>query len=78
MLRGKEENFKGALNGRVFNYEFIRSGRNMSGRFYFLRSGLTTVYIVRFTGRKDKLRSIRNQTDYIARTFTLKETKGNK
>lgn len=43
-VAGKEEDFKGALNGRVFNYEFIRSGRNMSGRFYFLRADDKTMY----------------------------------
>lgn len=70
-VAGREENFKGALDGKVFNYEFVRSGRNMSGRFYFLRADNTTVYVLRFTGMRDKLRSIRNQTDSIARTFEL-------
>src|SRR6058998_3969524 len=36
-VAGKEENFSGALRGGVFNYEFLRIGRNMSGRYYFLR-----------------------------------------
>jgi hypothetical protein len=71
----KEENFSGALRGNVFNYEFVRSGRNMSGRFYFLRANDTTVYILRFTGERDRLRSIRNQTDAIARTFSIKTAK---
>jgi len=70
-VTGKEENFKGSLDGKVFNYEFVRSGRNMSGRFYFLKAGDKTVYVLRFTGLRDKLRSIRNQTDSIARTFEL-------
>ena len=72
-VAGKQENFSGALSGRVFNFEYLRSGRNMSGRFYFLKSDETTVYVVRFTGLKNKLRSIRNQTDSIARTFKLKD-----
>jgi len=71
----KEENFSGVLRGNVFNYEFVRSGRNMSGRFYFLRANDTTVYILRFTGERDRLRSIRNQTDAIARTFSIKTAK---
>lgn len=70
-VAGKEENFKGSLSGKVFNYEYVRSGRNMSGRFYFLKANDTTVYVLRFTGLRDKLRSIRNQTDSIARTFEL-------
>lgn len=71
-VAGREENFKGALSGRIFNYEYIRSGRNMSGRFYFLKADPTTVYILRFTGEKNSLRSLRNETDQIARTFRLK------
>ena len=63
-VAGKEEEFKGALNGRVFNYEFIRSGRNMSGRFYFLKADDKTMYLLRFTGQRDKLRSVRNQITY--------------
>lgn len=71
-VAGKEDPFKGALEGRVFNYEFVRSGRNMTGRFYFLKATANTVYILRFTGERDLLRSIRNETDLIARTFKLK------
>ncbi len=74
-VAGKEEDFKGSLNGKIFNYEFIRSGRNMSGRFYFLKADDKTVYVLRFTGQREKLRSVRNQTDSIARTFSLKKTK---
>jgi hypothetical protein len=71
-VAGKEEQFGGFLNGTVFNFEFVRAGRPMSGRFYFLKSG-DAVYVVRFTGFRDKLRSIRNQTDSIARTFNVKK-----
>lgn len=71
-VSGREENFSGALKGKVFNFEFVRSGRTMSGRFYFLRADDTTVYVLRFTGEKDKLRLIRNQLDIIARTFKIK------
>lgn len=72
-VAGKEENFRGSLAGKVFNYEFVRSGRNMSGRFYFLKADDTIIYVLRFTGERDKLRSIRNQTDSIARTFEIKK-----
>jgi hypothetical protein len=70
-VAGKDENFTGALRGSIYNYEFVRSGRNMSGRFYYLRSG-DTVYVLRFTAYADQLRSLRTQTDMIARTFQLK------
>lgn len=72
-VAGKEENFAGNLKGTVFNFEFVRSGRNMSGRFYFLKVNPTTVYLLRFTGLKEKLITIRNQTDSIARTFEVKK-----
>lgn len=74
-VAGKQEDFKGSFGGKVFNYEFVRSGRNMSGRFYFLKTDDKTVYVLRFTGQRDKLRSIRNQTDSIARTFDIKKAK---
>jgi hypothetical protein len=72
-VAGKDENFSGALRGAVYNYEFLRSGRNMAGRFYYLRSG-DTVYVLRFTAYADKLRSLRTQTDLIARTFQIKKS----
>jgi hypothetical protein len=72
-VAGKEENFAGNLRGTAFNFEFIGSGRNMSGRFYFLRVNPTTVYVLRFTAQKEKLVIIRNQTDSIARTFEIKK-----
>ncbi len=71
-VAGKEENFAGALKGRVSNYEFVQSGKNMSGRFYYLKTDNTTVYVLRFTGLRDDLRTIRNQVDSIARTFKVK------
>ncbi len=72
-VNGKEENFRGNLNGKVINYEFTQSGRPMSGRVYFLQADNKTVYTLRFTGLSDKLRLMRNQTDSIARTFKLKK-----
>ncbi len=72
-VAGKEETFAGNLKGKVFNFEFVKAGKNMSGRFYYLKANDTTVYVLRFTGYRDKLRAIRNQTDQIARTFELKK-----
>lgn len=71
-VAGKEENFAGRVRGTVFNFEFVASGRSMAGRFYFLKFNETTVYVLRFTGQKDSIRGIRNQTDLIARTFGVK------
>lgn len=71
-VAGKQETFAGKLRGSIFNFEYVASGRNMSGRFYFLRANDTTVYLLRFSGQKDSLRSLRAQTDSIARTFGVK------
>ncbi|MBP9108689.1 MAG: hypothetical protein KBF83_03950 [Pyrinomonadaceae bacterium] len=71
-VAGKEENFAGRFRGTVFNFEYVAGGKNMGGRFYFLKTNDTTVYMLRFTGPKDGLRQIRNQTDSIARTFAVK------
>lgn len=72
-VAGKEENFAGFLRGKAFNYEFTKFGKTMSGRFYYLKSDESTLYVLRFTGLRDKLRTIRNQVDSISRTFKLKE-----
>lgn len=71
-VAGKEENFAGSYKGKISNYEYVQSGKNMSGRIYYLKSGDDTVYVLSFTGLRDPLRTIRNQTDSIARTFKIK------
>ncbi|HKP69143.1 MAG TPA: hypothetical protein VJV05_07660 [Pyrinomonadaceae bacterium] len=70
-VAGKEENFNGRLRGTIYNFEFVRAGRPMAGRFYFLRADDSTLYVLRFQGYRDRLRSIRNQTDSMARTFVI-------
>jgi hypothetical protein len=72
-VAGREENFSGKLRGSIFNFEYVAAGKNMAGRFYFLRADETTVYILRFQGQKDIVRSIRAQTDAIARSFAVKK-----
>lgn len=72
-VQGKEENFKGVLSGKASNYEYTQSGKPMIGRVYFLETGDRSVYVLRFTGSRDKLRMIRNQTDAIARGFKVKK-----
>ena len=69
---GKEEPFNGRLDGVTSSYEFVRGGKAMLGRTYYLQADNRTIYALRFTGLRDKLSRIRNQTDLIARTFKLK------
>lgn len=69
---GKEDNFAGRMSGVTVSYEFTQAGKPMAGRTYYLQADGRTVFVLRFTGMRDKLSRIRNQTDQIARTFKLK------
>jgi hypothetical protein len=71
-VEGKLETFNGRLDGVVLSYEFVKAGKPMLGRVYYLQADSRTIYALRFSGLKDKLSRIRNQTDLIARTFKLK------
>ena len=71
-VQGKQESFNGRLDGVTMSYEFVRTGKPMLGRTYYLQVDNRTIYALRFTGLRDKLSRIRNQTDLIARTFKLK------
>lgn len=71
-VEGKEERFSGRLDGLTVSYEFVRTGKPMLGRTYYLQADNRTIYALRFTGLRDKLSRIRNQTDLIARTFKTK------
>ncbi|HYG81950.1 MAG TPA: hypothetical protein VD861_16245 [Pyrinomonadaceae bacterium] len=71
-VEGKEEKFDGRLDGVTFGYEYTAGGKTMVGRIYYLQADNRTVYVLRFTGLRDKLLQIRNQTDNIARSFKLK------
>lgn len=71
-VEGKEESFAGRLSGVTVSYEFVRTAKPMMGRIYYLQADNRTIYALRFTGLRDKLSRIRNQTDLIARSFKLK------
>jgi hypothetical protein len=71
-IEGKEEKFAGRLSGMTLGYEYTSGGKAMAGRIYYLQSDSRTIYTLRFTGLRDRLAQIRNQTDSIARTFHLK------
>lgn len=71
-VQGKQDPFNGRLDGVTMSYEFVRAGKPMLGRTYYLQADPRTVYALRFTGLRDKLNRIRNQTDLIARSFKVK------
>jgi hypothetical protein len=63
----------GGKIGTLLSYDYKNStGQPFTGRNYYLRSGEKSIYILRFTGRKNTLGSLRNQTDAIARSFKVK------
>ena len=69
---GKEETFNGRLDGVTLSFEYTQAGKAMAGRTYYLQADSHTAYVLRFTGMRDKLSRIRNQTDLIARSLRLK------
>jgi hypothetical protein len=71
-VEGKEERFAGRLSGVTSSYEYTHTGKPMIGRTYYLQSDNRTIYALRFTGLRDQLTRIRNQTDLIARSFKVK------
>ena len=71
-VAGKQERFAGRLSGVTFSYEFTKAGKNMAGRIYYLQADDHTIYVLHFTGLREKLQPIQNQTDSIARSFRLK------
>ncbi len=71
-VAGREESFAGRMNGVTFGYEFTKDGKLMAGRIYYLQADSHTIYTLHFTGLREKLQRIRNQTDAIARSFRMK------
>lgn len=71
-IEGKEEKFSGRVSGVTVSYEFVKTAKPMVGRIYYLQTDNRTIYALRFSGMRDKLSRIRNQTDFIARSFKLK------
>jgi hypothetical protein len=71
-VEGKPDDFNGRMQGVAFNYEYTSAGKPMAGRIYYLQADNRTIYVLRFTGLRDRLGRIRNQTDIIARSFRLK------
>ena len=73
VVGGKATPFSGRISGIVTTYEYTTAGKPMAGRVYYLQADGRTVYVLHFTGLRDKLQRIQNQTDAIARSFRLKQ-----
>jgi hypothetical protein len=69
-VRGALEPFGGSYPGSmVLSFEFTHRGKRKLARYYYLKTDETTLYVLQFEGRAEVLRSIRNRTDLIARSF---------
>jgi len=66
------ENFEGHYTGASFSYEYVSGGKPMAGRVYYLQIDKRTFYSLRFTAARDSFAEIREQMDFIARSFRLK------
>lgn len=64
--------FDGNLSGATFSYEYTAAGRVMAGRIYYLQVDRRTFYALRFTVAQDRLSALREQMNFIARSFRLK------
>lgn len=71
-VNGKVDSFTGRMSGVTVSYEYTNAGKSMSGRTYYLQGENNVVYVLRFTGLREKLLRIRNQTDAIARSLRAK------
>ncbi|NBO64635.1 MAG: hypothetical protein EBU88_07295 [Acidobacteria bacterium] len=59
--------------GALLSYDYQTiSAQPFTGRVYYLRTDDQTLYVLQFTGRRNILGSLRNQTDLIARSFRSK------
>jgi hypothetical protein len=68
--RASTEQFDaGTLDGRRLAFYTADGGRKSASAFYFLQDG-DYVWVLRFTGRRGVLDTIRNVTDRMARGFT--------
>ena len=67
-----EEPFAGRLGGTRFTYEYSDGGRLMAGRTYYLQANRQTVYVLHFTGARDRLAVLSGEADAIARSFRLR------
>lgn len=65
--------FKGQLSGQFFTYEYVRYGKTIYARIYYLEIDKHTFYSLKFTVARDKLQLIQEQMDFIAGSFHVKK-----
>lgn len=71
-VKEKVEPVAGRLSGARYAYEYVTDGKPTARTIYYLEAHNRIVYRLEFAGSPELLRSISEQTDFIARTFRLK------
>jgi len=71
-VEDQERKFAGSLSGIMFSYQYTSGGRPMAGRIYYLKANERTIYVLHFSGERDKFLPLGNQMDSMAVSFHLK------
>ncbi len=71
-VKEKVEPVASHLNGARYAYEYVKQGKLTARVIYYLEADNRVVYRLEFAGWPDLLRSLSEQTDFIARSFRLK------
>ena len=66
---GKEQPFAGRLSGTKYLYEHVKGGTPMVGLIYYLQADDGFIYRIQFSGPQDRMWELREQMDFIARSF---------
>ena len=71
-VKEKVEPVAGRLSGAKYAYEYVTDGKATARVIYYLEANKRMIYRLEFAGSPELLRSVSNQTDFIARNFRLK------
>ena len=71
-VKEKVEPIAGHLSGARYSYEYVTDGKLTARVVYYLKASDRIVYRLEFAGSPELLRSVSDQTDFIARSFRLK------
>jgi hypothetical protein len=71
-VKEKVEPVAGHLKGARYAYEYVKQGKPTARVIYYLEGNNRVVYRLEFAGSPDLLRNLSEQTDFIARSFSLK------
>lgn len=71
-VKEQVEPVAGRLNGVRYAYEYVANGKPTARVIYYLEANNRVVYKLEFAGAPDLLRTLSEQTNFIARNFRLK------